>query len=956
MIIDFGLALDGLQPAPPATGLGTATLGPARLLELLELRLGLPPVPARPGEALLAYRACLTELDSADRFYHRSFDVDPIGVARTLLEWRAQWHEAGWDGTFKGKVSQRLGDLAAIEAFARERVPPDAGQRLQRVAHALDEGLDPHIDRIVLHDELAELPAAWRRVLAHFEVAPLHDGAAGSPAIAAEAAPTTLGGPDVPRGTTGDLFAAPATPPRATPTAAKTAPTKSARTTPGSDLARIQRALESGIAAKATPTNGAAPTREKLAGDASFIVVRGISRDLTAQAVAEHLLESPSRVDAVVIAERDGIILDNAFERVGLPRAGFQHYSRFRAVAQVLKLALSQVWEPINPHLLLQFLIHPVGPLPDHARSTLAETVAKEPGVGGTAWRAALAKIDERMQTKFKRSATEAKKLRDDIAYWVECKRFPAHDGAPLGVLIERAQRCSNWLALKLHTVESENEVALYAAAQAQAEALVTTLGSLARQGEEKIERLALERLVDEVGGRAADPSTFAQARHVRATTEPAAITRPWHTVIWWDLAAHVPQLTYPWSDAELAELRAAGVDLPSVDERIRARMRAWLRPILNAKSRLILVIHERDEGHHPLWTRLASLFEGFAEVRIENALLTEAATRSIPALEIPIERLELRPLPRPRRWWDLSSDTPIPPRATESYSSLNKLIYYPHEWVLNYAARVRPGRAADLTVENRLYGNLAHRLFENFFTAHPDWARLEARAIGAWLAARLPELIAQEGALLLEPGMGVERERVTAILGYAFNRLLAHLKSAGIERAAAEQPTEAAFDDVALNGAIDLVLHDRKGREIVLDVKWGGEPYKGDELAENRYLQLATYAYMRKHASGAKAWPYHAYFIVTTGNVLANDATVFPDAAVFAPTTADDIAAIWQRLRRTYVWRRAQIAAGQIEVNAESTEADFRSASPADALATTSQEPDNFDDYTWLTGWDEGA
>ena len=261
---------------------------------------------------------------------------------------------------------------------------------------------------------------------------------------------------------------------------------------------------------------------------------------------------------------------------------------------------------------------------------------------------------------------------------------------------------------------------------------------------------------------------------------------------------------------------------------------------------------------------------------------------------------------------------------------------------------------AADLASENLLSGTLAHRLFENFFTAHADWARRDARAIRAWLETRLPELIAQEGALLCEPGMGVERERVTAILDSAFMRLLEHLQSARIERAAAEQKIEAPFEDAKLGGAIDLVLHDRKGREIVLDVKWGSQEFRGDELAENRYLQLATYAYMRKRASGATAWPYHAYYIVSTGNVLANDASVFPDAVVFAPETDDTIATIWARLRATYLWRRAQIAARRIEVNAEGTEPDL-TAPPADGLDPR-REPDIFDDYTWLTGWEESA
>lgn len=903
MIIHFGLHLDGMQPAPPSTAVGEVTLGPARLLDLLELRLGLPPVVTRPGEALLAYQACLAELDNKARFYHGSFHIDALGVARTLLDWRAQWHEAGWSGKFVGPVSRRLSDLAAVEALAKDRVPLTSGQRLQRIDSTLKQGLNAQIDHVILHDPMAELPAAWQRVLEHFEIEP-------APGVDA-------------------------------PPAAE----------PGTDLHRVQQIL----LALAGNDEGDKREREQLTGDNSLIIVRGISRDLSAQAIGEYLLKIRAPNDAVVIAERDGIILDNAFERVGLPRAGFQHYSRFRAVAQVLKLCLGLIWEPISPHLLLQFLIHPVGPLPEHVRSTLAEAVATEPGVGGKAWRGALEQIGERMRVRFERSEKETGALIDEIKYWLECERYRPDDGAPLAVLIERAQRCTTWLARRLHTLKDLNDIDLFAAAEAQGEALIVALGEVQNGGETKIKRIALEQLVDEVGGRAADPGTFAQAGHVRATTEPASITQAWQAVIWWDLAAHVPSLSYPWSDAELNELANEGVALPSVDARIHNRLRAWLRPILNARSQLILVIHDRDEGHHPLWSRLQCLFEAFTNVRIEDALLTDASQATIPGLAIPTEPLALKPLPRPRRWWTLPPDCTIAPRATESYSSLNKLIHYPHEWVLGYAARLRRGRAADLPGENLLNGNLAHRLFETFFTTNRDWAKLGQHAIRAWLADYLPRLIAQEGALLCEAGSGVVREQIMTTLENAFARLLGHLRNAGIESAAAEQWNEAPFKDVTLRGAIDLLLRDRRGGEIVLDVKWSGERYRGEELGENRYLQLATYAYMRRQVAGTRDWPYHAYFIVDTGNVLAHDTTVFPDAVTFPPITDEGIEAVWARASAAYDWRRAQIGANQIEVNAAGTTPTDQSAPPPNALSTETN-PDRFDEFRWLTGWEEGA
>ncbi len=928
MIVHFGLHLDGMTPEPPRTAAGIATAGPARLLGLLELQLGLPTPAVRPGQALLAYKSCLEDLDHPTRFYHASLAIDPIGVARTLLAWRAAWYEAGWRGSFTGKVSRRLADLADVETLARERVPPNTGQRLQRIAAALDDGLVTQIERIVLHDEIEALPVAWRDVLAHFRC----DTAEG---------------------------VAPA-----------------ARAAPGTDLFRIQECLlaldDDAMPAPGNETPDGKRPRIRLSGDDSLIVVRAASRDVSAQVIGEYLRGRADRGDDVVlIAERDGIIVDNALERVGLPRAGFQHYSRFRAVTQVLKLALSLVWKPLGPRPLLQFLLHPVGPLPGRVRSALAEAVAAEPGVGGHAWTNALAELAEReRQLAAERGDTDVEArieaLREDVRHWLECERFAPDHGAPTTLLIERAQRCSTWLARRLNAADgSERE--LFAAALAQSEALIDALASLRERGTERVGRLLLERLVDEVTGFSPDPAITAEAGHVRATTSAAAITRPWDTVIWWDIAAQGDRVDYPWSDAELAELRAEGIALPSTDDVIRLRARAWTRPVLNARRRLVLVVHDGDAGHHPLWSRLASIAEGFNEVRLEDALLGGA--ESIAPLRVPLEPIERRPLPVRRRWWRLPGGVRIPRRSTESFSSLTKLVYHPHQWVLRYAARLTPGRAANLTDGALLYGKLAHRLFEAYFASLPNGAftaRPAQTELDRWLRRTLAEIVEREGAVLDEPGMGVTRERVLATIERAFFALLGHLDEAGIARVSPEVWHDVPFrpdgGDTRLCGSVDLVLEDGRGREIVLDVKWGGLERRGQEIEENRALQLATYAYMRSRPEAAGRWPQHAYFIVQTGDIVAADARIFPNARVFAPAMPETAEQVWRRLLRTYDWRLEQIDAGAIEVNVAATEPDDPvtppdelTTPPADGLAVD-MGPDGFDDYVALTGWEPGV
>ena len=80
-----------------------------------------------------------------------------------------------------------------------------------------------------------------------------------------------------------------------------------------------------------------------------------------------------------------------------------------------------------------------------------------------------------------------------------------------------------------------------------------------------------------------------------------AAVTGPWPTVVWWNLARESIAISYPWSRRELDALRASGVHLPEIDDIVRRRSREWLRPLCNAAEQLVLVVHHDERGTHPL-------------------------------------------------------------------------------------------------------------------------------------------------------------------------------------------------------------------------------------------------------------------------------------------------------------------------------------------------------------------
>ncbi len=898
MQIVFGLHLDGLRPEIPRTAAGTVTLGPRGLLGVLETQLGLPTPNTHPSEAPFRYLQCLREVSSSDRFFHRSLEVDPVNVARSLLAWREQWYAAGWDGTFADDAPIRLSDLAAVETVAKGRVPLTPGERLQRIAETL-ASRDTQIECVELHTPFEDLPHVWQRVI---------NALPWVPVTGIELAPA---GPV------------------------------------GSDLARVQARLLS----MADRDEDRFTERESLRGDRSFIVVRSASRDLSADAIAEFILGSARMEDVLLVAEHDGIILDNALERAGLPRCGFQRHTRFRAATQVLKLASALLWEPVDPHRILQFLLHPTGPLPRWVRSRLADAVARSPGIGGPEWSDAIRWIGLTQREHYEAGEADVERLRAHIAFWLEEERHDPSVGAPLEALLARTRRVSNWASARFHTVENETESALFAAAHAQAEALLGEFSGLRDAGVERMPRLELERRIDEVTTDAPDPSAYEEAGHARATSSPATVTGQWPTVVWWNLTPSPGTVSYPWSRRELAALRASGVRLPEVEDVVRWQSRAWLRPLCNASERIVIVLHEDKHGSHPLWTRIESLFDGIDVVRIEPTLIGRETT--LAPLDIPTRPLPLQFLPAPRRWWLLPDDCTIARRQTESYSSLSKLCDYPHEWVLRYAARLRAGRAAEVMDGSLLYGVLAHRLFEEFFRSIDDWHRMRDEHVLAWVSRELPGIVEREGAVLLAPGRGIDRQRLVATLERALGRLLTHLRSAGIEQVTPEASGNVPFAEGTLTGAIDLVLTDRDGQRVILDVKWAGENHRHDLLSENRALQLATYSFLQKSFDDSERWPTGSFFILTTGNILANDGSIFPDAVVCPSNDGERLADLWGRLLITYDWRWAQLEAKQVEAVTNLTEPDERSSPPELGLRSVTKG-DPYDEYLPLTGWEE--
>lgn len=871
MKIHFGLHLDGQRGSHPSNRLGRQILGPLGFLTTLETQLGLLRDIPSQSERIVQYRDCLKRCDHPDRFYHRSFATDELGTAATLLGWRDLWHLHGWAGVLDQAASARLRDMGEVEQLAVETVAPSLGERLALVLKAMLVRR-PAIEQVVLADRLAACPYRWREVLA---LLPVQDE---------------------------------------------------------SLLAARGVGLLGALQASLLRAHADEPT-EPLAwrDDGSLTVVQGETRFLSGRWLAGQVANSA--MDTLIVAGPDAALFDGLLAANDQPRQGFREASAFRPTLQILPLALELVWEPLNFYALLQFLSHSVSPVPGFARFKLAGIVADRPGMGGEAWREALAKIAEHYGDK-------AAQVSESIQRWVENPRHSQDTGAPVSALLERVRWLEDFFRVRLADADPARRVAFYAGF-AQCRACAEALESLLNQGVATLRPRQLQKLVAQATGRGSEnPLWVAEVGACPAVSEPGAALYAFDRVIWWQMAMPAMPSAYPWSQSEIRQLADAGVHLPDPAEVLEHAARAWLKPILAARQQLILVLQPKGVEVHPMWLMIEALVAG-VPVRALESLLTDAEAGAAAVRHVP--------LPSKRRWWSLPASALPARKGRDSYSSLELLLFNPYHWVLKYPAALKTSRILALGHDFRLLGNLAHGLVERFFL-RPDALNLDDAAFAAWFGPAFEGIVAEEGATLLMPGRRSDLESFRLQLRNALEQLRHQLGRAGVVKVAAEMELDGQFAGGALGGYADLVLTRADGAQAVVDMKWAGSKF-ADVLKENRHLQLAIYAELLRQEHGA--WPQVGYFVLNRGQLLMTDDHFFPEARLVRKTTDENTAQLWLRFIETWKWRREQLDAGQIELALAEIEATEESAFPESGLIAQMLYP-GYNDYLALAGWED--
>lgn len=673
------------------------------------------------------------------------------------------------------------------------------------------------------------------------------------------------------------------------------------------------------------------PSKMSPIADGSVQLVRTLSFSTAEHWLGAHAAAYPA--DRLVLAEDHGDSLDTTLVATGGVNCGFENPSQLRPALQALGLALEMCWAPLDVGRLVDFLTHPVGPFSRKARATLAKAVAEQPGIGGAAWVEAKSKIA---------GGKDGEALVADIEFWLESERWPRHQGAPLDALLARADRLKE--ALRRRLSGDPAIAATFAPAHRQCAAVFDSLSELSRQGVTTLMPRQIEQLVaHSTPTGASNPGAISQVGCLRSANGTAACIEPADEVIWWMPSTPILVQQLPWSSAEVQALKELGVELRDPVKQLQTLAMQWLRPLLAARKRFVMVLPPPGREVHPVRQLLQQLIPDFEAQALDlDAACSSQFLGSLTA--------QVKPLPFPQVQRHIQLPGPLKLSTNpQSYTALNELFNAPALFALKRIARLNPTSILAVEEDNRLLGILAHRVFEKLF-AHADaltWPNQQAKD---WFRAQTDELLRTEGAVLLMQGAGISLQRFQMTCEGAICSLLDHLRAAKAVRVQTEAEFDGVLGPVPLTGKIDLLVELPDNKVVALDMKWRGDNHYARTLREGGHLQLALYSSLVEQQTGT-APAALGFFILESGALFISHPDLFPHAQFTPPPEDVTVATLLDRAKATWSWRTDQFAAGQIEVVPHGPTEDYNG--PEGTLPVKGPSQWDRDYLVLLGGWE---
>lgn len=826
-----GTAYLGMRKQPLMMDMQVTDIG--KLLDFLELRLGLHTITKSDTDRLVGYYKCVRKYmnahkEDAENQLYESYTVSPLATSREMLKWRDALAVCGWNKETPAP-SRRLKVLQGVEEIFAEQDYTDISMRQQAIIERLKQrkGMMKDVTFVMPFDQ--ELLHPVLKEIFSFAVA---DGAQTE----------RLSTPEI----SGD-----------------------------SNLAKLKRLLTSQTAESMD-----------LDPEDNSLKIWNFKDDMEAEELLAMLGED--RFDVTI--QPNTKLTDNYLHMMGKPVTGSSVANSAPQIIQLFFTGVAIMARPLNIGAVLQWLYAPIHPLPSSFRYRLAERLARTGGwlpesieeekddcyhvvknwVEG--------KKEAEMEKPIDRKEQEARQFKASVF-------LPDFEGGSEETMT----------AQKLHTFLTElaawsRQRAVIIAQEDMDDLRITQLKRLAELCD------TLKSLTDDVEPTAKvayseiekhmtclyEPSEFVQYR-AQATSRytvasPGQIAAKADTMLWAGLHDFEPML--PATDfltpTEVDTLKEH-LKLWDKDDVRKLQQQTLLMPLLFCEKQLTLVtvgtVNNELVNKHPMMVRIEQQVKNHKELTYEPKIgdeqyvdvpaLTDNALCGSDGMYTQIKRTDLI------KW-----------KQKESPTSIDHLMQNPLDYTMESIAYISDNGQSDLSNIAMTKGNVAHGVIQHLFYIPGDTQSGYAAAIKARVEAKYKEVfdkvVETKGAVLLLQENAIERRQLFENLRECIDHLIDIIDKNNLHVAACEMKldgnTFGTPDDETptMGGYADMVLARENGQHVIFDFKWTtSKSYYQGLLQKNRSSQLAIYAELLSELTEDRELP-TAYFLMPIGRLYS--------------------------------------------------------------------------------------
>lgn len=355
----------------------------------------------------------------------------------------------------------------------------------------------------------------------------------------------------------------------------------------------------------------------------------------------------------------------------------------------------------------------------------------------------------------------------------------------------------------------------------------------------------------------------------------------------------------------EINCLADKGLQLPSAEEFSQAYTQ-WVISLINKVEGIELWVPHYQEtellSEHPVVTELK--YRGVSPCNPTG--FTPTPTLPIhtftPELEIKLDPTHIANLPKP----------------SDSASTLEKLYQRPFDFFMEKMAGLRaPEDDSDENISLQK-GKVAHYVVEMIVNAHPGDLTAMNSDFSTNYYILLDKALQKEGSLLQEDENKNDLAIFKEELKESIQTLFDIITKLGLTPQECEHEFTITMDSFKnAHGYIDMILTDKNGKNVIIDLKYSSSKRYSDALKENQSLQLTYYEHALVAEKKDVVWSGYYQFPIKTLYVKKGLLTSpVPDNVEEVPINgrAPSDADYWNSLNSTYNARMDEIMDGRIE------------------------------------------